>query len=206
GLRCRQWASPYSQVIRPFLEKSCHPSDAPTYPALDLEKPQSLNRHSAVISFQAVKEEATHDPDIFLPEGSPLLGNLIYDRLISEIADLWFRGRIDVFPPLSLEPKKREPSSCRSSEKSARLLTSSSQGAGHAGAYHIGGRRRACRGRRPADPRTRQGADEPGSAAGPGRSRGRQGRCQYRPWSDARQHIRERCQGPRTLRQCSEAA
>src|SRR5262249_39569852 len=25
-------ASPYSQVIRPFREKSCHPSEAPTYP------------------------------------------------------------------------------------------------------------------------------------------------------------------------------
>src|SRR6516164_10746044 len=41
-------ASPYSQVIRPFLEKSCHPSEAPTYPALDFEKPESLSRQSAV--------------------------------------------------------------------------------------------------------------------------------------------------------------
>src|SRR6266704_5164992 len=51
-------ASPYSQVIRPFLEKSCHPSEAPTYPALDLEKPESLSRQSAVSSFQAVKSSA----------------------------------------------------------------------------------------------------------------------------------------------------
>src|SRR5215831_5141011 len=51
-------ASPYSQVIRPFLEKSCHPSEAPTYPALDLEKPESLSRQSAVSSFQAAKSSA----------------------------------------------------------------------------------------------------------------------------------------------------
>src|SRR5262249_6079691 len=48
-------ASPYSQVIRPFLEKSCHPSEKPTYPALDLEKPESLRRQRAVSSFHAVK-------------------------------------------------------------------------------------------------------------------------------------------------------
>src|SRR5262249_29570924 len=54
-------ASPYSQVIRPFLEKSCHPSEAPTYPALDLEKPQSLNRHSAASTIKGCLSLSTSD-------------------------------------------------------------------------------------------------------------------------------------------------
>jgi len=84
---------------------------------------------------QGERETKVRHRSLILPARSAARGSpsalpfLIYDRLISEIADLWFRGRIDVFPPLSLEPKKREPSSCRSSAKSARLLTSSSQGA-----------------------------------------------------------------------------
>jgi hypothetical protein len=51
-----------------------------------------------------------------------------------------------------------------------------------------------------ADPRTRQKADERGSAGGSGRPRGRQRYCQRHPWSVARQYCAERDPGPKSLR------